>query len=103
MITNNHLNVLMENGRPNPDVWAIGDAATVEDARLPATAQGEFFAMIVCFLRFDPCLVANQKAKYIVKKINKLAKDQETTQPFEFHNAGSLAYIGNWYVRSTFV
>jgi len=35
----------MENGRPNPDVWAIGDAATVEDARLPATAQGEFFIL----------------------------------------------------------
>jgi len=50
MITNNHLNVLMENGRPNPDVWAIGDAATVEDARLPATAQGEFFILRNDFL-----------------------------------------------------
>jgi len=48
MITNNHLNVLMENGRPNPDVWAIGDAATVEDARLPATAQGEFILRNDC-------------------------------------------------------
>ncbi|KAF9525269.1 pyridine nucleotide-disulfide oxidoreductase-domain-containing protein [Crepidotus variabilis] len=80
LLTNSHLNVLMDNGRPNHDVWAIGDASTIEDAaRLPATAQ-----------------VANQKAKYLVKKINKLAKDRDSPEPFEFHNAGSLAYIGNW-------
>jgi hypothetical protein len=30
----------MDNGKPNPDVWAIGDAAQVMDEPLPATAQG---------------------------------------------------------------
>ena len=32
----------MKDGVPNPDVWAIGDAATIEDAPLPATAQGQY-------------------------------------------------------------
>ncbi|KAF8803351.1 FAD/NAD(P)-binding domain-containing protein [Phlegmacium glaucopus] len=63
LITNDHLNVIMNDGVPNPDVWAI---------------------------------VANQKAKYLVKKLNKIAKDQAFPAPFEFHNQGSLAYIGNW-------
>ncbi|KDR77247.1 hypothetical protein GALMADRAFT_246553 [Galerina marginata CBS 339.88] len=79
LITNDHLNVIMEDGKPNPDVWAIGDAARIDDAPLPATAQ-----------------VAAQKAKYITKKINRLAKDQPSPEPFEFHNQGSLAYIGDW-------
>ncbi|KAG2007219.1 ndb1 (nad(p)h dehydrogenase b1) [Coprinopsis cinerea AmutBmut pab1-1] len=79
LITNDHLNVIMENGEPNPDVWTIGDAGTVVDAPLPATAQ-----------------VASQKAKYMVKKLNKLAKDREHNVPFTFHNQGSLAYVGNW-------
>jgi NADH dehydrogenase FAD-containing subunit len=48
-------------------------------------------------------LVANQKAKYLVKKLNKIAKDQEFSAPFEFHNQGSLAYIGNWYVAYSFI
>lgn len=44
------------------------------------------------------CLVANQKAKYLVKKMNKLVKDKDSPQPFAFHNQGSLAYVGHWYV-----
>ncbi|KAF7439955.1 hypothetical protein PC9H_000292 [Pleurotus ostreatus] len=79
IITNDHLNVLKEDGTPYSDVWAIGDAAMIEDARLPATAQ-----------------VANQKAKYLTKKLNRLVKDKDSPKPFEFHNQGSLAYIGNW-------
>lgn len=31
----------MKDGSPNPDVWAIGDAGKIEDAPLPATAQGQ--------------------------------------------------------------
>lgn len=79
LITTDHLNLTMKNGEVNPDVWVIGDAGTVESAPLPATAQ-----------------VASQKAKYLVKKLNKIANDDEHTKPFEFHNQGSLAYIGNW-------
>jgi hypothetical protein len=29
-------------------------------------------------------------------KLNTLAKDQDHSKAFEFHNQGSLAYIGNW-------
>lgn len=41
-------------------------------------------------------IVANQKAKYIVKKLNKLIKDKKHDEPFVFRNAGSLAYLGGW-------
>ncbi|KAL0576116.1 hypothetical protein V5O48_005863 [Marasmius crinis-equi] len=81
--TNDHLNVLREDGSPDPDVWAIGDAGSIEDAPMPATAQ-----------------VANQKAAYLVKKLNKLVRDKEHTEPFKFNNRGSLAYIGDWQVFS---
>ncbi|EKM78363.1 NDE2, mitochondrial external NADH dehydrogenase [Agaricus bisporus var. burnettii JB137-S8] len=88
VITNDQLNVIMqETNEPNPDVWAIGDAATFEEAPLPATAQ-----------------VASQKAHYMITKLNTLAKDKDHCEPFEFHNQGSLAYIGNWnaiYDRSS--
>jgi len=30
----------MEDGKVDPDVWAIGDAAIIKTAVLPATAQG---------------------------------------------------------------
>ena len=53
-------------------------------------------------LLIPPCLVANQKAKYMVKKLNKMIKDQEHTKPFEFHNLGSMAYLGDWYVLGKF-
>ena len=42
--------------------------------------------------------VANQKGKYLAQKLNKIVKDQEHTKPFEFHNQGSLAYLGDWCV-----
>lgn len=35
----------------------------------------------------------------MVKKLNRIVKDQEHTKPFEFHNQGSLAYLGDWCVR----
>ncbi|KAG7095627.1 hypothetical protein E1B28_006351 [Marasmius oreades] len=77
--TNEYLNVIKDDGSPDPDVWAIGDAASIEGDPMPATAQ-----------------VANQKAAYLVKKLNKVVRDKEYTQPFKFNNRGSLAYIGNW-------
>ncbi|KAN0094554.1 hypothetical protein V8E55_002841 [Tylopilus felleus] len=87
LLTDDNLNVITKDGQIDPDVWAIGDAAIIKTAVLPATAQ-----------------VANQKAKYMVKKLNKMIKDQEHTKPFEFHNLGSMAYLGDWkaiYDRST--
>ena len=79
IITDDNLNMIMEDGQANEDVWVIGDASKIEDAPLPATAQ-----------------VASQKAKYLVKKLNRIVNDVEHKKPFEFHNQGSLAYIGNW-------
>ncbi|KAI0922922.1 hypothetical protein AcW1_002560 [Taiwanofungus camphoratus] len=80
LITDDNLNiVLKETGKPDPDVWAIGDAAMIRGTPLPATAQ-----------------VANQKAKYMYKKLNKLIRDRPQNEPFKFQNAGSLAYLGNW-------
>jgi NADH dehydrogenase FAD-containing subunit len=99
IITNDQLNIMMQDtNEPNPDVWAIGDASTIEEAPLPATAQGTRF--------LDDCLpssnyvpVASQKARYLTTKLNTLAKDKGHSKPFEFHNQGSLAYIGNWLVN----
>ncbi|RDX42840.1 FAD/NAD-P-binding domain-containing protein [Lentinus brumalis] len=83
LVTNNNMNVIMKDtNAPDPDVFAIGDSATIEDEPLPATAQ-----------------VANQQAKYLTKKLNKIIRsgdDAAHTAPFEFRNAGSLAYVGDW-------
>ncbi|KAL0068939.1 hypothetical protein AAF712_003932 [Marasmius tenuissimus] len=40
--------------------------------------------------------VANQQAAYLAKKLNKIVRDKDHTEPFKFNNRGSLAYIGNW-------
>ncbi|KAJ7057162.1 FAD/NAD(P)-binding domain-containing protein [Mycena amicta] len=84
LLTNDHLNVLKaSDGKIDPDVWAIGDCAQIDGAVLPATAQ-----------------VANQKAQYLVKTLNKLARDPDRhvldAKPFKFENQGSLAYLGDW-------
>ncbi|KAF9078394.1 pyridine nucleotide-disulfide oxidoreductase-domain-containing protein [Rhodocollybia butyracea] len=79
IVTDNHLNALNPDGSPNPDVYVIGDAACIENVPLPATAQ-----------------VANQQAKYLYKKLNKIIRDRPHDKPFEFHNQGSLAYVGDW-------
>jgi len=80
LITDEYMSVYMKDtGAPNPDVYAIGDAAMIRDVPLPATAQ-----------------VAYQKAQYLTKKLEALGKDKEFNQSFEFHNMGSLAYVGDW-------
>ncbi|KAJ6481786.1 NDE1, mitochondrial external NADH dehydrogenase [Mycena sanguinolenta] len=79
VLTNEHLNLIKTDGTIDPDVWGIGDCAQIENAILPATAQ-----------------VANQKAQYLVKKLNKLGRGQDALNPFKFENLGSLAYIGDW-------
>jgi len=87
LFTDQNLNVIRKEGHVDPDIWAIGDAANIKGQLLPATAQ-----------------VANQKAKYLAQKLNKIVKDQEHTKAFEFHNKGSLAYLGDWkaiYDRSS--
>ena len=41
IITDAHCQVIMSSGEPDPDVFAIGDAAIIADLPLPATAQGQ--------------------------------------------------------------
>lgn len=79
LLTDEHLNVITQDGKVDPDVWAIGDAAIIKTDILPATAQ-----------------VANQKANYLAKKLNRIVRGKEHDKPFEFHNQGSLAYLGDW-------
>ncbi|KZT23831.1 FAD/NAD-P-binding domain-containing protein [Neolentinus lepideus HHB14362 ss-1] len=82
LLTDNNCNILLKDGgegSTDPDVFAIGDAAIIKGYSLPATAQ-----------------VANQKAKYVAKKLNQVVRHKQQTAPFEFNNMGSLAYIGNW-------
>ncbi|KAE9406533.1 FAD/NAD(P)-binding domain-containing protein [Gymnopus androsaceus JB14] len=40
ILTDEHLNALRSDGSPDPDVFVIGDAGSIESAPLPATAQG---------------------------------------------------------------
>ncbi|VDC01554.1 unnamed protein product [Peniophora sp. CBMAI 1063] len=77
LLTDERLNILKENGSSDPDVWAIGDAAMTVSQPLPATAQ-----------------VANQKARYLVRKLNRMGKGKPAMEPFEFKNQGALAYLG---------
>ena len=42
LLTDDFLRVLREDGKADPNVWAIGDAARMESLALPATAQGEY-------------------------------------------------------------
>lgn len=56
------------------NIYAIGDCATIEDYWLPQTAQ-----------------VANQQGQYLAKA---LGMDESKTKPFEFHNKGTMAYLG---------
>jgi NADH dehydrogenase FAD-containing subunit len=91
----------LTSGQVDHDVYAIGDAAMIEDVRLPATAQGassDHYMAPLIWLTVAACYapVANQKAKYLTKKLNKTIKGKEHTDPFTFHNAGTLAYLGEW-------
>ncbi|KAG0261515.1 hypothetical protein BG011_000979 [Mortierella polycephala] len=84
ILTDPYLRVLDTEGKIIPNVYALGDCATIKDHELPQTAQ-----------------VANQQAIYLRKALNKLAKQPEksltdVTAPFSFKNLGSMAYIGNW-------
>ncbi|KFH67497.1 hypothetical protein MVEG_06229 [Podila verticillata NRRL 6337] len=84
ILTDPYLRVLDTEGNIIPNVYALGDCATIKDHELPQTAQ-----------------VANQQAIYLRKALNKLAKYPERSftdvaEPFSFKNLGSMAYIGNW-------
>lgn len=60
-----------------PDVFALGDAADVEGASLPTTAE-----------------VACQKANWLAKAINKEFEEGKVA-PFEYKQAAIVAYLGH--------
>ncbi|KAH9827185.1 putative pyridine nucleotide-disulfide oxidoreductase protein [Teratosphaeria destructans] len=64
-------------GRVVDDVFALGDCAIEEGTMYPATAQ-----------------VANQKATWLAKRLNK--GDLDGSQGFSYKDLGVMAYVGNW-------
>ena len=88
IVTDDHLRVLLQAGSPvssddgrsiqatMPDVHALGDCGQIQGTSLPATAQ-----------------VANQKAIWLAKRLNK--GDLET-ENFNYRNLGTMAYLGGW-------
>ncbi|KAJ1507593.1 hypothetical protein HMI55_004462 [Coelomomyces lativittatus] len=58
-----------------PNVYALGDCATIQDHDLPCTAQ-----------------VASQKALYLANRFN----SPDFTLPFIYKHRGSMAYVGGW-------
>ncbi len=61
----------------HPEIYALGDCATIAGQNLPQTAQ-----------------LAMQAGKYLGKALNRVASGKEP-KPFRFNNAGMLAYIGD--------
>ncbi|KAK9763239.1 hypothetical protein K7432_010282 [Basidiobolus ranarum] len=85
LLTDHHLRVLDPlTEEPIENVYALGDCSTIKDYDLPATAQ-----------------VAKQKGDYLVKALNKLAREGtanilDVTKPFDYHHIASMAYVGGW-------
>ena len=86
ILTDSHLRVKKKNTDDStntvdtsyPDVFALGDAADIEGHSLATTAE-----------------VAVQKAKYLVKQLNKGPEASEThTRPFSYSNRKLVTYIG---------
>ena len=71
----------------------------IKDQPLPATAQGKSVSHPLFFHLTEICAVAFQKAKYATRSLNRIVRDRPVTEPFEFRNQGSLAYLGDWYVE----
>ncbi|KIV99003.1 hypothetical protein, variant [Verruconis gallopava] len=84
IVTNDRLRVLITPDGPHGpmkahlrDVFAIGDCSVIEGKLYPATAQ-----------------VANQKARWLAKRLNKNDLYGETSR-FRFRNLGIMAYLGS--------
>jgi NADH dehydrogenase FAD-containing subunit len=72
LLTNDHLQI-----PGHPEIFALGDCATIAGAQLPQTAQ-----------------LAMQTGKYLAKSLNQEAQGA-TVPPFKFKNLGMLAYVGD--------
>ncbi|KAE8414409.1 pyridine nucleotide-disulfide oxidoreductase-domain-containing protein [Aspergillus pseudocaelatus] len=80
LLVDGQLRVQLENANGETavlqDVFALGDNAMPETGAPPATAQA-----------------TTQEAKWLATRLNK--GDLQRSQPFSFHNMGTLAYIGD--------
>ncbi|EHK20802.1 uncharacterized protein TRIVIDRAFT_223500 [Trichoderma virens Gv29-8] len=74
ILTDDHLNTFAPDGSIMQNVFAMGDAADIEDGTLPTTAE-----------------VAIQKADYIIKVLN-----QNYKAPFEYKQRSLVTYTGRW-------
>lgn len=80
IVTDDCLRVFDKAGNVMDNVYALGDCATIKEHDLPATAQ-----------------VANQKAVYLYKQLNKKAHNPDyQPQPFTYVHRGAMAYVGGW-------
>lgn len=76
LMTDQFLRVRLESFETVKDIYALGDCANIENYNLPQTAQ-----------------VANQKANYLAKEMNKAA---DLPKPFTYYHKGAMAYVGDW-------
>ncbi len=60
----------------HPEIYAMGDCATIAGQALPQTAQ-----------------LAMQEGKYLARTLNRIARSKDAA-PFRFNNIGMLAYVG---------
>ncbi|RDW88179.1 hypothetical protein BP6252_00211 [Coleophoma cylindrospora] len=72
VLTDNFLRVFSADSEMMPDVFALGDAADIENASLPTTAE-----------------VACQKANYLAKCLNRGFEE-----PFQYRQTSIVAYLG---------
>ncbi|KAL7311986.1 hypothetical protein PS15m_007797 [Mucor circinelloides] len=83
ILTDGQLRVIeKESKAPYPNIYALGDCATILDNDLPATAQ-----------------VASQKAGFLTKNLNAIAKkgyELPDGKEFKYKNNGIMAYIGSY-------
>jgi NADH:ubiquinone reductase (non-electrogenic) len=76
ILTDDSLQVLGTNGTITPDAYAIGDAADIDGASLPTTAE-----------------VAVQKATYLARSFN-AAPSGRTIEPFKYQQRPLVTYTG---------
>lgn len=77
LLTDDFLRLKGTSGEPIPDVYALGDAADVDGASLPTTAE-----------------VACQKAKWLGYALNK-DFEEGTISHFQYRQAAVVAYLGH--------
>ena len=80
ILTDNHLRVFRSQGSDEiyDNVFALGDAADIEGASLPTTAE-----------------VAVQKAKYLVNFFNGRSTSSPSSTPFTYREKQLVSYIGS--------